>query len=168
MAIISSVENPDERAKEVYDKFIEDTGKVPEWVKVMAHDSKIAKEFTELFKVIMKEGQIDPLLRWKIAHVVSDTLRCPFCVDVTTKMLESMGASEQVIENIKKGEGLDQEEKEVLALVKEVTKKATCDHDLFEKLKEKFSEKELVEIVSIIGLFNYIKRCNKTFCVLPE
>ncbi len=27
---------------------------------------------------------------------------------------------------------------------------------------------ESVEIVSIIGLFNYINRFNNTFCILPE
>jgi alkylhydroperoxidase family enzyme len=39
---------------------------------------------------------------------------------------------------------------------------------LLPKLKEKFSEEQIVEIVSIIGLFNYINRFNNTFCILPE
>jgi len=50
-----------------------------------------------------------------------------------------------------------------------VTLKANiCTPELFEKLKGKFSEEEIVEIVSIIGLFNYINRFNNTFCILPE
>ena len=170
MAIISSLEKDqiDEIAKPVYEKFEKDTGKVPEWVKVMAHNPKVVKEFTELFKVIMREGYIEPLLRWKIAYTVSQTLRCPFCVDVTGKMLKSLGASGEVLEKLRQGKDLSEEEKGVLDLVKEVTKKATCDPELFKRLKEKFSEKELVEIVSIIGLFNYINRFNNTFCILPE
>lgn len=170
MAIISGLEKDqtEEPAKVVYEKFEKDTGKVPEWVKVMAHNPKVAKEFTELFKVIMKEGYIEPFLRWKIAYVVSQTLKCPFCVDVTGKMLKTMGATDEVLEQIKEGENLLEEEKQVLELVKEVTTKATCNPELFKKLKEKFSEAELVEIVSIIGLFNYINRFNNTFCILPE
>ena len=104
MAIISSL-NKDEvekEAKGVYEKFEKDTGKVPEWVKVMAHDARIVKEFTELFKVIMGEGELEPLLRWKIAYVVSNSLKCSFCVDVTAKMLESLGASDEVLEKVKK------------------------------------------------------------------
>jgi uncharacterized peroxidase-related enzyme len=169
MAIIPSLEKDqvEEPARPVYEKFEKDTGKVPEWVKVMAHDPKVVKEFAELFKVIMDEGYIKPLLRWKIAYVVSQTLKCPFCVDVTGKMLKTLGASSEMLEKVKGGEGESEEEKEVLQLVKEVTEKATCNPQLFEKLKKKFSEQELVEIISIIGLFNYINRFNNTFCVLP-
>jgi len=171
MAIISSLEKEQvkEAAKVVYEKFERDTGKVPEWVKVMAHDAKIVKEFTELFKVIMAEGKIGAFLRWKIAYVVSNCLKCPFCVDVTEKMLKNLGASDEILEKIKKGQGETEEEKEVLNLVKDVTLKSrVCNPELFKKLKKKFSEEELVEIVSIIGLFNYINRFNNTFCILPE
>ena len=170
MAIISSLEKDqvEEAAKAVYEKFEKDTGKVPEWVKVMAHNPKVVKEFTELFKVVMGEGYIEPFLRWKIAYTVSQTLRCPFCVDVTGKMLKSLGASDEVLEKLKQRKDLPEEEKGVLDLVKEVTEKATCDPELFKRLKEKFSEAELVEIVSIIGLFNYINRFNNTFCILPK
>lgn len=170
MAIIPLLEknNAEEEARGVYERFEKDAGKVPEWVKVMAHNPKVVKEFTELFNVIMKEGYIAPLLRWKIAYTVSQALKCPFCVDVTEKMLKSLGANDDVIEKVKTKEGLEEGEKEVLELVEKVTETAQCDTDLFKKLKEKFSEAELVEIVSIIGLFNYINRFNNTFCILPQ
>lgn len=171
MAIIKSLEKDqiEEIAQAVYEKFEKETGKVPEWVKVMAHNPKILKEFTELFKVIMGEGKIEPFLRWKIAFVVSDSLKCPFCVDTVGKMLKNLGASEEFLEKIKKGENLPEKEKKVLQLVKEVTLKANvCTPELFGELKENFSEQEIVEIVSIIGLFNYINRFNNTFCILPN
>lgn len=171
MAIISALkkEQVEDIAKEVYEKFEKESGKVPEWVKVMAHNPKILKEFTELFKVIMGESKIEPLLRWKIAYTVSDSLKCPFCVAVTGKMLKTLGASEEIINNIKEGRDLPGEEKKILNLVKEITLKAhVCNPKLFKELRQKFSEQELVEIVSIIGLFNYINRFNNTFCILPE
>lgn len=171
MAIIPSLEKSqvDKIARIVYESFEEKTGKVPEWVKVMAHSPKILKEFTELFRVIMTEGKIEPLLKWKIAFVVSNSLKCPFCVDVTAKMLKTLGASADLIEKIKKGKDLPEKEKEILQLVKEVTLKAyVCTPELFEKMKKSLKEEEIVEIVSIIGLFNYINRFNNTFCILPE
>lgn len=171
MAIISSLGKDEvgETAKAVYEKFEKKMGKVPEWVKVMAHNSKIVKEFTELFKIVMGEGKIESLLKWKIAFVVSDSLKCPFCVDVTTSMLKSLGASQETIDKIKRGEAENQDEKEVLALVKEVTLKArVCTPELLKELTKDFSESEVVEIVSIIGLFNYINRFNNTLCILPE
>ncbi len=171
MAIISSLEKDQvqEPAKEIYENFEEEGKKVPEWIKVMAHRPEILKEFFELFKVIMGEGEVDKKMKWKIAYTVSETLRCPFCIDVTSKMLKKMGATDEELEEVKKMENLSDKEKEILELVKEVTLKAhVCQPELFEKMKNDFSEPEIVEIVSIIGLFNYINRFNNTFCILPE
>ncbi len=171
MALISSLEKNqiNEPAKEVYEKFERETGKVPEWVKVMAHCPEILKEFVDLFGVIMKKGKIDPLLKWKIAYVVSQTLKCPFCLDVSEKMLKKLGADDKIIEEIKSSNIEDEKEKEILDLVKDVTLDGHLDNPkLFEKLKEKFSEDEIVEIVSVMGLFNYINRFNNTLAILPE
>ena len=168
MALISSLEKNQIEAiiKELYENFEKESGKVPEWAKVMANSPKILKEFTELFKTIMNEGKIEPLLKWKIALVVSKTLKCPFCVDVTEKMLKKLGASEEIIRGIEEVSG---EEKEILELVKDVTLDGHLDKpELFEKLKEKFNESQIVEIISVMSLFNYINRFNNTLGILPE
>ena len=171
MAIISSLEKDeiDEIAKAVYGKFEKEAGKVPEWVKVMAHSPKILKEFTELFGVIMGEGKIEPYLKWKIAYTISDMLKCPFCVDVTTKMLQKFGATEEIMGKIKERRDLPEEEKEILELVKDITADAHLDQpEIFERLKGKLSEAQIVEIISVIGFFNYINRFNNTLAILPE
>jgi uncharacterized peroxidase-related enzyme len=171
MAIISSLEKDktDEIARAVYEKFEQETGNVPEWVKVMAHNSKIVKEFTELFKTIMGQGEIDTYLKWKIGYTISQLLKCPFCVDVTEKMLKKFGASDEMVGKIKETKGLPEEEREILELVKDITADAHLDKpEIVEKLKKKFTESQIVEIVSVIGLFNYINRFNNTFVVLPQ
>ncbi len=168
MALISSLEKNqiEEAARETYEKFEKDAGKIPEWVKVMAHRPDILKEFNELFKTIMGKGKIEPLLKWKIALIVSKTLKCPFCIDVTEKMLKKLGASEEII---KETEKLSDNDKEILELVKDVTLDGHLDQpELFEKLKEKFDEAKIVEIISVMGLFNYINRFNNTLAILPE
>jgi len=90
-------------------------------------------------------------------------------VDVTTAMLKKLGATDKEIEEAKDLKNLTSKEKEIMEMVKEVTEKANiCTPELFEKIKKDFSEPEIVELVSIIGLFNYINRFNNTFCILPE
>jgi len=168
MSLIPSLEKDQVEAiaKEVYENFEKETGKAPEWVKVMAHRPEILKEFVELFKSIMGKGEIAPVLKWKIALVVSQTLKCPFCVDVSEKMLKKLGASDEVIKKIKT---LSIEESEILELVKDVTLDGHLDHpELFEKLRAKFNEAQIVEIISVMGLFNYINRFNNTLAILPE
>ena len=171
MALLPSLEKNQvsDIAKAVYERFEEETGGVPEWVKVMAHRPEILKEFVELFKVIMGEGKIERLLKWKIALVVSQTLKCPFCVDVSEKMLNKLGATEEIIEKIKAKDALPSEEKEILELVKDVTLDGHLDKpEIFEKLKEKFTPEQIIEIISVMGLFNYINRFNNTLAILPE
>ncbi len=171
MALISSLEKEKvpEIAKGVYEKFEKEMGKIPEWVKVMAHRPEILKEFVELFNVIMKQGTIEAFLKWKIAYTVSQALKCPFCVDVSEKMLKRLGANEETIKKIKEGEGLSEEEKEILELVKDVTLDGHLDNPkLFNRLREKFNDAQIVEIISVMGFFNYINRFNNTLAILPE
>lgn len=171
MALIPSLEKDqiEEITKEVYERFEKETGKVPEWMKVMAHSPKILKEFTELFKVIMGEGKIEPYLKWKMAYVISETLKCPFCVSVTTKMLKKFGATDEMIKNIKEIKDLPDTEKEILELVKDVTLHGCLDQpEIFDKLKTKFNPAQIIELISVIGLFNYINRFNNTLAILPE
>ena len=168
MAIISSLEKDqvNDIAKIIYDSFENKTGDVPEWVKVMAHCPIILKEFTGLFSAVMKEGEIGLNLKWKIAFTISKMLKCPFCVDVTEKMLKKLGASEKAVES-SDGEGVVEEK--VLELVRDITDDAHVDQvEVFEKLRKIFSEAQIVEIISVIGLFNYINRFNNTLGVLPE
>lgn len=168
MALIPSLEKNQVKdiAKEIYENFEKQTGKAPEWVKVMAHRPEILKEFVELFKTIMGKGDIESVLKWKIALVVSKTLKCPFCVDVSENMLKKLGAGDKMIEEIK---SLSTEESEILELVKDVTLDGHLDEpQLFERLKGKFNEAQIVEIISVMGLFNYINRFNNTLGILPE
>lgn len=172
MALIKTIEKDqgDEIVKQIFESFEQSSGSVPEWVKVMAHRPRILKEFIDLFNSIMiEQGAIEPLLKWKIGYVVSQTLKCKFCVDVTGKMLKKLGADDELLKKIKELESENEKEKEVLALVKDVTLDGYLDQpEILDKLKTMLSEGELVEVVSVIGLFNYINRFNNTFAILPE
>ena len=170
MAFIKSLEKNqvDEICQKIYNNFEEQSGSVPEWAKVMAHRPEILKEFTELFKTIMGRGKIEAYLKWKIAYVISETLKCEFCVSVTINMLKKLGASDDLLVDIKKVENLCEEEKEILELVKDITSDGHLDKpEILDKLKEKLTEPQMVEIVSVIGLFNYINRFNNAFIILP-
>jgi len=84
-------------------------------------------------------------------------------------MLKKLGATEEIIEKIKNVETSSFEEKETLLLVKDVTLDGHLDNpELFDKLKEEFNDAQIIEIISVIGLFNYINRFNNTLVILPE
>jgi len=172
MALIKLVEKNQVEAvaQKVYASFEENAGSVPEWVKVMAHCPVILKEFTELFNVIMSQsGKMEANLKWKIGYIVSETLRCKFCVDVTTKMLKKFGADATLLADIKNLQAQDKTENRILELAKDITLDGHLDDPkIFDELKKILDEPQLVELISVIGLFNYINRFNITFGVLPE
>jgi len=163
MALIKNIEEPNnEILKEVYNNF---DGNPPEWVKVMAHKPEILKNFLGLFNSIMKQGEIESQFKWKIAYTISQTLKCKFCLDVTKKMLVKLGF-EGDLEN---EESLSEQEKEILEIVKDITRNGyLTDMEAMDKLCSSVSESDVVEIVSVIGLFNYINRFNSGFVILPE
>lgn len=171
MAIIKILEKDDinDIAQKIYESYEEKTGSVPEWVKAMAHRPEILKEFTELFKSIMGDGELEGYLKWKIAYIVSETLKCSFCVSVTEGMLKKLGADDEMMESIKQMQNLPEDEGEILALTKDVTEDGYMDNpEVMDTLKEKLNEAQLVEMVSVVGLFNYINRFNNTFGILPK
>jgi len=54
-------------------------------------------------------------------------------------------------------------------LAEDVTLDGHLDQpEIFERLKKKFSSAQIIEIISVIGLFNYINRFNNTLAILPE
>ena len=117
----------------------------------------------------MEKGEIESYLKWKIAYVISQTLKCKFCVDVTGRMLKKMGASDELIKQISNVDNLTEDEKQILELVKDVTLDGHLDKpEIFNQLRKKLTEAQLVELVSVIGLFNYINRFNNTFVILPQ
>ncbi len=172
MSLIKTVEKDGAHGlvREIFDKFEAQSGSVPEWAKVMAHRPEILKNFIALFNSIMiDKGRLEPLLKWKIAYVVSQTLKCKFCMDVTAKMLKKLGADESILQKIVNLECDNEKEREILALVKDVTLDGYLDQpEILDKLKTILDEAELVELVSVVGLFNYINRFNNTFAILPE
>jgi len=157
-----------QKVQDLYDHFTEQTGNVPEWAKVMAHKPDILLTFVDLFHAVMGEGEIEQQLKWKIAYSVAETLKCEFCISVTSQMLKKLGASDEIIQKIKKLDSLPENEKIILDLVNDVTTDGHLDHpEILDQLKNIFNEAQLVEIVSVIGLLNYIARFNSTFSIAP-
>ena len=99
-------------AKELFAKMTEAKGKVPEWMRVMAHCDDSLMAFFGLFKTLMDDSPADPKLKWKLAYRVSEINRCSYCVSVSKGMLKSLGIPEEDLNNIEKG----MNEKELLAL----------------------------------------------------
>lgn len=155
------------QTKELFDQMIESTGKVPKWMRVMANCENTLISFFQLFKSLMDNEPAPQLLKWKVAHAVSEKNKCKFCIGVTKTKLISLGVNEEELKDLEKIS--DKKEKIAIEYAIATTEKAyNIDKELIEKMKNNFTDCEIVEITSVIGLFNYINRFNDALGVLPD
>ncbi len=162
-----SDDQADPVAKELFKRTEASVGKVPEWMRVMANCSDTLKGFTALFHSLMDDAPTDKLLKWKVAYVVSEMNKCDYCTSVTKLKLQSFGEDDDSLAKI---ETIASEaEKVAIEWAKAVTDHAyKIDEDLVKRMKKHFSDAQIVEITSVVGLFNYINRFNDALGVLPQ
>ncbi|MBU0649426.1 carboxymuconolactone decarboxylase family protein [Patescibacteria group bacterium] len=162
--IISDNEAPG-AVKEFFEVMRQKQGKVPEWMRVMAHCDDTLMAFFGFFKTLMDDAPADPKLKWKLGFRVSELNKCEYCVSVTKGMLKKLGISDEDLQDIEKG--MSEKERLALKFAGEMTEHAyNISDDTLAKMKENFSDAEIVEIASVVGLFNYINRFNDALGVL--
>lgn len=155
------------QAKELFEQIKSSTGQVPKWMRVMANCPDVLIGFFTLFKATMDDAPVDKLLKWKIAYQVSEMNKCEFCVSVSKKQLKQFGLEDKDIDNI--AEAKDDKEKVAFAYAQAATDHAyNIDPKVFAEMKKHFSDEQIVEITSVIGLFNFINRFNDSLGVLPD
>lgn len=155
------------KAKDLFEQIKEKSGKVPKWMRVMANREDIMLGFFNLFQATMGKGKVDILLKWKVAYQISELNECEFCVSVAKIQLKSFGLSDKEINEIAVVKDKREE------IVVKYTQASTChayniDQTLFGQMKENFSDDQIVEITSVIGLFNFMNRFNDSLGVLPD
>lgn len=160
-------EDAKKEAREIFEQVKKSTGKVPKWMRVMANCEDTLTGFFMLFKSIMDDAPTDRLLKWKIAFVVSEANKCDYCVSISKVQLKNLGLDEKSVNEIEK----ICNEKECVAIEyarATATHAYKIDTDIIKRLKENFSDEQIVEITSVVGLFSYINRFNDALQVLPE
>lgn len=156
-----------QKAKELFKQIKSSTGKVPKWMRVMANCDDVLVGFFIMFKAIMDDAPVDKKLKWKVACRISEINKCEFCVSISKAQLKTFGLTDGETKNIDKV--LNEREKIALEYAEAATSHAyNIDPNVFKRMKEYFTDEQIVEITSVVGLFNFINRFNDSLCVLPD
>lgn len=156
------------KAKELFEQMKKSSGKVPKWMRVMANCEDVLVGFFTMFKAIMDDAPLESLLKWKIALKISDINKCEFCVSVAKKQLKTFGLSDEEIKNISSSP-LSEEEQAAMDYAVSSTEHAyNIDPEVMESVKKHYSDEQIVELSSVVGLFNFINRFNDSLGVLPD
>ncbi len=155
------------KVKEIFQHMQETSGGVPKWMRVMANCEDTLVGFMELFKSLMDNEPVNALLKWKVAYVVSELNKCELCVDITKMKMKALGISEEEINQIE--EVSNKKEATALEYAKLATQEAfKINNEILEKMKANFSDKEIVEITAVVGLFNFTNRFNDALRIYPD
>jgi uncharacterized peroxidase-related enzyme len=145
----------------------------PNDVLVMARWPALLTAMKQLVDVVYAPGQVDAVLKRMVATVVSGAAGCRYCQAHTAHgAVKMLGADAQKIAAVWQYPSSplfsDAERAALdLALAAGVQPNATTDLH-FERLREHFSERQIVELMGVIGLFGFLNRWNDTLATTLE
>ncbi len=154
--------------KERFDIIEKSNGYIPNSYLILAHRPSILKAFMDLSKAVIRdEGPLDRGFRFLVAYISSSTAGCQFCQAHNIQSAARWGVSDDKLNAIWEYEEsplFSDGEKAAfdLARAASVVPNAATDEN-FARLKQHYSNEQIVEIVAVISLFGWLNRFNDTF-----
>jgi len=133
---------------------------------IMAHQPQMLLSFTQMIMSILKGGTIDPGLKRLIGYVCSTASGCTYCTAHTNYTAQFYNVDEAKMKaawTFESSPLFYESEKAALNLAKQTSiyPNQSTEED-FERLRQHYSEEEIVEIVFTISLYAFLNRFNST------
>lgn len=148
----------------VFDDSLRERGNVPYFFRTLAHRPSIMTTAWAHMQAVLAEGTLPRALKELAVVRTSQLNRTPYCLASHTMMAKKLGCTDAKLDALAEHATSDQfDERERLAIhlaeIMTADPHSYTDAD-FARLQEQFTEGEIVELVSAIGLFNYFNRAN--------
>ena len=148
-------------------------GFAPNDVLTMAHWPELLEAMERLVQVIYKPGELDPVLKRMIATVTSGAAGCRYCQAHTAHgAVQMAGGDEEKIASIWDfhiSDLFSDAERAALNLALAAGSQpndATDEH--FRALEKHYNQRQIMEIMGVIGLFGFLNRWNDTLATELE
>jgi len=148
-------------ARELMERVEQSEGMVTNVIRTVAHSPAALKAVLEA-NGSLAEGMLDEKLRYRIALVVSETNRSPYCLASYVAFSRASGLSESEIDDARRGSSPESRIDAVLKFARKIVleRSAVVDGDLDLIRRAGYSDPEIIEIVSIIALTIHINYLN--------
>lgn len=156
-----------------FDFFLGTLGFTPNSVLTMQRKPRLVQAFAQLNAAVMDPaGEVDLGFRRLVGHVASKVAGCLYCQAHTLLGAHNFGVSEQKLAevwNFATSPLFSERERVALefALAAASQPNAVTD-DLFERLREHWSENEIVELLGVVAMFAFLNRWNDTMATPLE
>jgi AhpD family alkylhydroperoxidase len=142
-------------------------GKMLDPVSITAHSPAVLAAFLAFEREVRKADTLDPALKQLVNLKTATLVGCPFCIDIgSAESLEAGVSAEQVqaLHDHETNSAFSEEERMVLDYAVAMTATPVAvDDDLFERLRTRFSDAELVELTATVAWENFRSRFNHAF-----
>lgn len=161
------IESLSTEMKEVVTQVTADMGFTPNDMLILARDPVLVEALAPLVNAIWKAGALSFEIKQMVALMSSSAAGCQYCKAHNTHGALETGIAAEKLESIWSYPDSDLfSEAERVALdvarASSLTPNEVTD-DMFELLKEHYSEEQIVEMVAVISLFGFLNRWNSTF-----
>ncbi len=159
--------------KEQFEMSKKRMGFIPNSQLIMQRKPKMVKGYTALTAAIWDPESTIPLsFKRLIAHVISRSAGCQYCMAHTAEGAHKSGLDEQKLDAVwdyQTSPLFSPAERAALdvAVAAGCVPNAVTD-EMFTELKKYWSEEEIVEIVGVIAMFGFLNRWNDTFATPLE
>jgi uncharacterized peroxidase-related enzyme len=166
MALVSYVTTPQaaESIRPRFQKMEEKGHEVPNFLRTLAHSPELLEAFLAL-NGALNRIQLDPKLR-ELAYIrASEINACGYCLEHHKKAGRKAGLDERQVnetESYADNTIYDELQGDVLGYADEVTRNVIVSDELVDRLKQKLSERELVELAVTVALANFTNRISET------
>jgi uncharacterized peroxidase-related enzyme len=166
MALVSYVTTAEaaESARTRFEGMESKGHEVPNFLRVLAHSPAILEGFIALNGALGRI-ELDPKLR-ELAYIrVSEINSCGYCLQHHKRAGAKAGLSERQLnetDSDPNNDIYDELQNDVLQYADEVTRNVAVSDDLIERLKQKLSDRQLVELAVTVALANFTNRISET------
>jgi uncharacterized peroxidase-related enzyme len=169
MALVSYVPTADaaEKIRPHFEKVESRGHEVPNFLRVLAHSPELLEGFLAL-NGALGHIELDPKLR-ELAYIrASEINSCGYCLQHHKKAGRKAGLDERQVNETEGYSGYDiydDLQQDVLQYAEEVTRNVIVSDELADRLKQKLSERQLVELAVTVALANFTNRISETLRV---
>jgi len=160
-----------EESGAIYDRYLLERGNVPNFFRTMANRPEIFQTMIAHFEAILTTGTLTTKLKELLIVRTSQLNKCEYCLASHTQLALKLGWSEEQVAALPHAaaSGLfTAAEVAALHLAEKMTLDSNHYSDAeFAELRGFYSEGEIVELLTAIGIFNYFNRFNNVLKMEP-
>ncbi len=147
-------------------------GQVPASMGVTAHHPQVFTGYAAFEWYTDRAGTVAPLLKDLATLKVASVVGCAWCLDLGSAVARAGGASERQILELaghRESDAFDDEQRLVLDYAEAMSRTPPeVDDEMFAALRDRFDERQIVELTSLVALENYRARFNDAVGIEPQ